>query len=112
MRLIDADVLKEAFEEDGHLSGYIEEFIDDTPTIDTVKHGNWQMIGIRLCADHYRCTVCDAEVVIDAITPTRRPPLAYNYCPNCGSKMDGVLPAKYGGFYKLDDPSKLKGVDE
>ena len=36
VRLIDANALKEAFKEDGHLSGYIEEFIDDTPTIDAV----------------------------------------------------------------------------
>lgn len=36
MRLIEAEVLKEAFEEDGHLSGYIEEFIDDCPTVDAV----------------------------------------------------------------------------
>ena len=28
--------LEEAFEEDGHLSGYIEEFVDDCPTIDAV----------------------------------------------------------------------------
>lgn len=34
MRAIDADALKNAFEEDGHMSGYIEEFIDDMPTLD------------------------------------------------------------------------------
>ena len=32
MRLIDANVLKAGFEEDGHLSPYIEEFIDAFPT--------------------------------------------------------------------------------
>ena len=33
MRPIDADALKAHFEEDGHLSGYIEEFIDACPTV-------------------------------------------------------------------------------
>lgn len=47
MRLIDADVLKEAFEEDGHLTGYIEEFIDDTPTIEAVKQ-EWISVKDRL----------------------------------------------------------------
>lgn len=37
MRTIDADVLKGGLEEDGHLSPYIEEFIDACPTVETVE---------------------------------------------------------------------------
>lgn len=37
MRLIDADVLKAVFEEDGHLTPYIEEFIDACPTVEAVE---------------------------------------------------------------------------
>lgn len=33
MRAIDADILKAGFEEDGHLSPYIEEYIDACPTV-------------------------------------------------------------------------------
>lgn len=36
MRTIDADYLKTEFEEDGHLSPYIEEYIDACPTV-----GEW-----------------------------------------------------------------------
>lgn len=35
--LISRRELKELFESDGHLSGYIEEFIDDCPAVDAVK---------------------------------------------------------------------------
>lgn len=109
MRLIDADVLKEAFEEDGHLTGYIEEFIDDTPTIEVEpKHAYWQMIGIHLLVDQYQCLNCDELFYLKDITPATG---NYKYCPNCAAKIDGVLPAKYGGFITLDDPSKIKGVE-
>ncbi len=36
-RLIDANALKEAFEEDWHLTEYIEELIDGCPIIDAVE---------------------------------------------------------------------------
>ena len=45
MRPIDADALKDAFEEDGHLSGYIEEYINEQPTVspDEVRGvGEWE----------------------------------------------------------------------
>lgn len=45
-RYIDADALKNAFEEDGHLTGYIEESIDEQPTIDTDD-----MRGVVHCED-------------------------------------------------------------
>lgn len=36
MRLIDANVLKAGFEEDGHLTPYIKSYIDACPTVDAV----------------------------------------------------------------------------
>ena len=84
MRLIDADELKNAFREDGHLSGYIEEFIDDCPTIEAepVKHGRWfggyqQENGEWFYEKPY-CSVCGAKH--SGKTP---------FCGNCGAKMDG-----------------------
>lgn len=50
MRLIDADVLKAGFEEDGHLTPYIEQYIDACPTIVTVFNSgcNWISTKDRL----------------------------------------------------------------
>lgn len=59
-RLIDANALKEAFEEDGHLSGHIEEFIDDCTAIDAVE-----VVRCRDCKhrkDPFVCPMC-GEVV-------------------------------------------------
>ena len=42
-RHIDADYLKAGFEEDGHLSPYIEEYIDACPTV-----GEWISVDDRM----------------------------------------------------------------
>jgi rubrerythrin len=83
MRLIDADALKMAFEEDGHLSGYIEEYIDDAPSVDAVPvvHARWDepqgfQDGFWVCS---ACNFCTEAIAA---------PQLYNYCPNCGSQMD------------------------
>lgn len=94
MRPIDADALKNAFEEDGHLSGYIEEFIDDMPTLDVapVVHGRWVYdpnamdwnLGGYVCS---RCGVRNNNLPGDL----KYNPLMFSgstYCPNCGARMD------------------------
>jgi hypothetical protein len=79
MRLIDADALKEKFEEDGHLSGYVEELIDDCPTVNAVKvvHGRW-IFGTANHREYMKCSVC-----LKSQTPTG----VFTYCPNCGAEM-------------------------
>ena len=84
-RLIDADALKEAFEEDGHLSGYIEEFIDDMPTItpEPVK-GEWERysltaLGTEIEWYRLRCSQCGLMPVGDI--------RSWNFCPHCGADM-------------------------
>lgn len=49
IRPIDANALKASFEEDGHLSGYIEEYIDSAPTIDLAP--KWISVKDRLPPD-------------------------------------------------------------
>ncbi len=48
-RLIDSDLLKAGFEEDGHLSPYIEGFIDACPTVEDKP--KWISVEDRLPED-------------------------------------------------------------
>ena len=91
VRLIDANALIKRFCEDC-LEGeqcdlvdclwyYERNRIDTAPTIaaEPVKHGRWQEMGgdepwLHGCC----CSICGFTTAQD-----------YNYCPNCGAKMDG-----------------------
>ncbi|MGN1368708.1 MAG: hypothetical protein ACI4WX_07565 [Aristaeellaceae bacterium] len=85
-RMIDANALKTSFEEDGHLSSYIEEFIDNAPTIDAepVRHGRWLYNYYPTVwyghgePPEWVCSECEERAYN-----------TYDYCPNCGAKMDG-----------------------
>lgn len=84
MRLIDADALKQSFAEDGHLSGYIEEYIDEQPTIDAepVRHADW-FCGKLVGQSVWYCTRCGYLLyAAENATPGLR------YCPRCGAKTD------------------------
>ena len=86
MRLIDADDLtvRLAFLFDLLANGEMEklttteilEFIEEQPTINPVKHGQW----IERSKDDNRCSLCGWGVWVNT----------NNYCPNCGAKMDEV----------------------
>ena len=81
VRPINANLLKAGFEEDGHLSPYIEEYIDACPTIDyaPVVHGYWRNCGqISRTQWLHRCSLCGCPQ-----------DFAHKFCPNCGAKMDG-----------------------
>lgn len=95
MRLIDADKIRVELwmagvneEVDGERGVWvrykkIEQIFDNAPTVDPIRHGEW--IGTEL--DGYfvsrvlKCSVCGCLVEDDEPT--------WNYCPNCGAKMDG-----------------------
>lgn len=64
MRTIDADLLKEGFEEDGHLTPYVEGFIDACPTVETapvVRCGKcrWYNPVFYACDKHGICKPVD-----------------------------------------------------
>ena len=86
MRLIDANDLKTSFEEDGHLSSYIEEYIDNAPTIDAepVRHGLW--IQSKIVPDYHYCSLCK---VAHKMQMSCNVYVLLKYCPHCGAKMDG-----------------------
>lgn len=90
MRTIDADALIATMEnmrsisdnvkqrqiEESILHGIVPQIIDDAPTIEAepVKHGRWMY--------PFYCSEC-------GFTPYYSSDLTYNYCPNCGARMEG-----------------------
>ena len=68
--------------------GYFDETIDsvmnEQPTIDAaeVVHGRWNDKQTNsIFTWHLECSVCNADY---------NTTVGYNYCPNCGAKMDGA----------------------
>lgn len=84
-KLINADILKGAFEMDGYKSPYVERLIDACPTVDAmpVVHGKWKPIKASIYPYGFdvRCSECGCAIFCGAN--------GWNYCPNCGAKMDG-----------------------
>lgn len=82
MRLINADELMELYDGCDGLSvpiAVVQQNIKDATTIDAepVRHGRW--IDAREYCGDYMCSNCEA------LYGTNK----FNYCPNCGAKMDG-----------------------
>lgn len=87
MRLIDADTLRECFETEYKtgegiqvsIDRYALKCIDNTPTVDPVKHGRWEARWNTLFKAYLPCcSVCSKSAVY-----------TFDYCPNCGALMDG-----------------------
>ena len=93
MRLIDADALKEKYQEcinnitvsdpfiTGVKNGYesAEYWVDKAPTVEERKYGHWE--------GGY-CTVCGEFAATDSHFDFI-PEEAQKYCWNCGAKMEG-----------------------
>ena len=90
MRLIDADALIKVIQQNdymltakhnsmapGMFTSGIRQAVDESQTIDAVKHGHWKYpLGM---AWNYVCSECGANGGVEG-TP---------YCPSCGARMDG-----------------------
>ena len=99
-RLIDANALMDAMRDEEFQTfvplDEIDSVIDKAPTIDAVEvvHGRWDKPvehGLPYAANHLGvvCSYCCKWSDND-----------YNYCPNCGTKMDAKdmdVPTKDGG---------------
>ena len=106
MRAIDADKLRQdvldwedcpnGFSDTYDKARIIDE-INYQPTLDVepVKHGHWEhgkeisrtYIGdacIGISYEGWHCSECDWAVMVDAQK------INFNYCPNCGCRMDEV----------------------
>ena len=83
-RLIDADELFKDFEnakwyDNNDRDLVAEDILMDAPTVDTVKTGY-----NKACSSLFDCSECgwtDCDTYTGDTT-------TYNYCPNCGAKMD------------------------
>jgi hypothetical protein len=66
--------------------GYAAEVIGKQRAVDAVEvvHGRWEQIGYDKAMDRITCSCClEYWNIEDNDTET------FNYCPNCGAKMDG-----------------------
>ena len=87
MRLIDADAVKDVIaelNENGYgisPSGlaFVRNILLRMPTIEP-KRGKWEKISDR----NYKCSCCNAWWSVDRDSTMKD----FNYCPNCGAKMD------------------------
>ena len=92
-RLIDANALKEkGFYDLGAEEEivYVED-IDNAPTVDAVEvvHGRWKLYGNDdNCGCSYFCSNCHNSFDEDWFY-VQGQYRQFNYCPNCGAKMDG-----------------------
>ncbi len=91
-RYIDADDAVKRFEElHGNESRFLNcynaywivSFIEMQPTagVQKVRHGKWELIEKNVS----KCTVCGCSRNIET-------QFGWNFCPNCGAKMDGGEP--------------------
>ena len=80
MKLIDADKLMKSLnpKESVWVGLVLPELIDNAPTVEAepVRHGHWVEAKYPL----FTCSECGATYQDTGYS--------YNYCPNCGAKMD------------------------
>lgn len=92
MRLIDADALIEnKFKNDISYNAF-KNLVKRQPSVDVqpVRHGKWEerKVSDKNCIDEWQtacCSVCHKYHT----TPYMYYFDNYNYCPNCGARMDG-----------------------
>ena len=88
-RLIDAKALerqiKEAFKDSNPvLMGQMLRWVRKQTIVDAVEvvHGHWVSDKADIL---FHCSVCETQISTDWDYDD----LCWNYCPNCGAKMDG-----------------------
>lgn len=90
-RLIDANLLVLDINADPYRTesekSYDRCLVHRQPTVDAVEvvHGEWSTIEDDICGlTALQCSECNQEYWFEDKPPIK----IYNYCPNCGVKMD------------------------
>lgn len=86
--LIDRERLKEVLKRNfGETGGadVLRQLIDAQPTVDTVKHAHWEISEY----EYLDCSNCGESYYSGAVERLKRGEV-YDYCPNCGAKMDEI----------------------
>lgn len=80
-RYIDAEPLE-------HRSPKLRALILEQPTADVepIKHGHWEVVSDGYGGKAY---ICECSECTDTVWVYKDADRKWNYCPNCGAKMDG-----------------------
>lgn len=80
-----ADYTAIADDADSCKADYLREIIESVPAADVVPvvHGRWEQTEAPFMNECEDCSVCGYRTVWGH---------RFNYCPNCGAKMDGDDP--------------------
>ena len=91
-RLIDANALWKVLDEaelfeSGNPRHIAQQTVEEQPTVDAVKvvHAEWTLVIDENDCECIECPLC-GEQFYDGDNDTFDKP--WNYCPNCGAKMD------------------------
>ena len=80
-----ADYTLIANDADSCKADYLRDIIESVPAADVVPvvHGRWEQTEAPFMNEYEDCSVCGYRTVWGH---------RFNYCPNCGAKMDGDDP--------------------
>lgn len=83
------EIAKDKYYSDFHKSmadlTSLRELLEDTPASDVVevRHSYWQCSNVRISSRDITCKYCHRTETISNGSED------FEYCPNCGAKMDG-----------------------
>lgn len=90
-RLIDANALLKRLKEIHYMDGIKMRLeVEYAPTIDPVRHGKWEFCSqdIYGMSGYFKCSACYSMLPTDHSRTNYKQKVPFDYCPNCGAKMD------------------------
>lgn len=89
MRLIDADALRADCDIYNSWDAQIvKAWLDDQPTIKERKTGRWIVVSDGYGNGEATACICECSECKDTIWVYKKADRKWNFCPNCGAKME------------------------